>query len=337
MSDDRGIGYREDKTSVYRASGIGSCLTQIVAHMLEYDEAPTQFQNEVLIDAAREGNLHEDSIVDRLIEDGYRVTSTQELIEMAVIPKVIIRGHIDGLTIPPRARNTRVLEAKTMSKDRFKKWQRSGNNVLERLLTDEFVHYAWQISIYMHMYGYQAIYAVKNRDSGKLLVEQLDRPPISIETIKKKIIVAEGWRVRNELPDCMATGGEKFFCPFPYLHDTGEFGAEPDNEEDPIDDAQRALIGALAAQYHDLASQVAQMRGIDDERKSVGEKLLVALQGSEYAYAGDYKVKNVEGSRSYPSKVRIAGALGIKTEDLEDEGYWERSTYNYAKVTKVTK
>ncbi len=334
MSDDRGIGYREGNTSIYRASGIGYCLTRIVAYMLDYKEAPGQFQAKILTDAAREGNLHETSIVNRLIEDGYRIDETQTEVELQILPRVLIRGHTDGIAYPPRAKKPRVLEVKTMSKDRFKKWMTSGSNTAERMASGAWDGYAWQISNYMHALNMPAIYVVKNRDSGRLEIGELKVPPIPLTDIQKKIIAAEKWRKRGELPPCDAVSGDKFFCPFPYLHeDTSEFGSEPDDEPDPVDDAQRALIAALADQYDELASQVGLMKPMDDERKSVGGKLIAALQGAEYAYAGQWKIKAINGSSSYPDQAALAKDLGITVPELKEK-YWQKHPYQYPKLTK---
>ncbi len=334
MSDDRGIGYREGNTSIYRASGIGYCLTRIVAYMLDYKEAPSQFQNTVLTDAAREGNLHEGSIIDRLIEDGYRIDETQTEIELQVYPRVLIRGHTDGIVYPPRAQKARVLEVKTMSKDRFRKWERSGKDTAERMASGDWTGYAWQISAYMLTLNLSAIYVVKNRDSGKLLVDELKVPPVSLPEMQAKVIAAEKWRKRGELPPCDALSGDKFFCPFPYLHeDTSEFGSEPDDELEPLDDAQRGLIAALADQYDELASQVGLMKPMDDERKSVGGKLIAALQGAEYAYAGQWRVKVINGSSSYPDQAALAKDLSITVPELKEK-YWQKHPYQYPKLTK---
>jgi hypothetical protein len=193
--------------------------------------------------------------------------------------------------------------------------------------------YAWQLSAYMHTLNLPAIYVVKNRDSGKLLIDEVKVPPIPLKDLTRKVIAAEKWRKRGELPDCDALSGDKFFCPFPYLHDTGsEFGQEPDDELEPIDDAQRGLIAALADQYDELASQVGLMKPTDDERKSVGGKLIAALQGAEYVYAGQWKVKAVNGSNTYPDQAKLAKALGITVPELKEQ-YWKKNTYQYVKLT----
>lgn len=334
MGDDRGIGYREGKTSIYRASGGGACLTQIVASILEYTPQPSGYQSTILSDAAREGNLHEESIVDRLIEDGYRIDDSQLEVEVRIIPGVIVRGHTDGIAFPPRTRKPRVLEVKTMSKDRFKKWLASGADTAERMASGGWDRYAWQISLYMHALNMPALYVVKNRDSGKLIIDELKVPPISMAEIKKKLISAEKYRKLDELPVCDATGGDRFFCSFPYLHeDTSPFGSEPDDEDDPVDDAQRALIAVLADQYHDLASQVGLLRPTDEERKDVGQKLVAAMGGIEIVNAGEWRVKDVETTRSYPNQKRLAAKLGMTVKELKEE-FWDPSTSHYPKVTK---
>ena len=158
MSDDRSIAYVEGKNVIYRASGSGTCLTALVAARLGYQPERSQFAQTTLMNAAKEGNLHEDAIVEELKSTyGYRVWGSQDPVEIKVIPHVYLRGHIDGFCIPKGARNDRLLEIKTMSKNRFAKWKRLGS-IRNKLLSDEFMSYAYQISVYMEATKLPCIY-----------------------------------------------------------------------------------------------------------------------------------------------------------------------------------
>lgn len=344
MSDDRPIAYREDNTSIYRASGSGSCLNALVAAMLGYKEDRSKFTHDILMNAAKEGNLHEGAIIDELKKDyGWRVYGGQDVVEDKIIPRVFIRGHIDGLCIPKGMRNERLLEVKTMSKDRFKKWKAIGDTVRERLLSDEFLKYGWQISSYMHAYdNIPAMYVVKNRDSGELMIEEIKLPPVPFKEIRKKIIEAEMWRKKGELPGCYGSSGEKFFCPFPYLHDDNLFGDEPEDEDAPIDNATIALIAGMAENYADLASQVKLMKPLDEERKGVGKRLIEVMggpEGTKKVVAGGYSVTRVPGA--YADKTATNRAMAKELDMTLDEyeqllkKHEKKRSYVYARVTKL--
>lgn len=243
--------------------------------------------------------------------------------EMKIIPRVFIRGHVDGFAKPKAARNDRVLEVKTMSKNRFDKWMRLGKNARERLLTDEFEHYAWQISAYMWHYGMGAMYVVKNRDSGKLDISEIKLPPIDLKTIRKKIIKVELWSKKGEIPPCEAASNDQFFCQFPYLHNGGDqpFGVEPVDEGPPIDNATSVLIESIAEHYADLKKQVAMLKPLDDERKDVGKKLVEAMggiNGPKKVVAGNWQVTRRSGASSYIDKVGVATDLGVSVEKYEE-------------------
>ena len=106
MGDDRAIAYQEDDVSVYRASGLGSCVTALVAAKAGHEKARSEYSEKILVDAAREGNLHEGSVIHTLkTEHGWRIEGSQDLMEMKILgSRVIIRGHIDGFARPKGTR-----------------------------------------------------------------------------------------------------------------------------------------------------------------------------------------------------------------------------------------
>jgi len=337
MGDDRPIAYTEGPVSIYRASSIGSCLTALVAAKQGHKPARAEFQETVLMNAANEGNLHEPAIVERLKADlGWRVWGGQDVMEKRVIPNVFIRGHIDGFCIPKGARNDRLLEIKTMSKDRFKKWKASGTTVRSRLMTDDFIKYGWQISTYMHHYNIPAMYVVKNRDSGELDIGELKLPTVDWKTIKKKIIEAEMWAKRDELPPCVATSSEQFFCQYPYLHGGSPFGDEDDDEYEPFDSATDVLLSGMAAHYADLAAQVAVLKPLDDERKQVGKKILEALP-SKKVTAGEWEISRVDSKRKIPNYEAAAQKLGMDPDVLTEaiEATMGENSFSYVSVKKA--
>jgi hypothetical protein len=102
-----------------------------------------------------------------------------------------------------------------MSHDRFKAWTEKGWD-------GGFRTYAWQISTYMHACATdRAVYAVKDRNTGRVEVKEIVGLPVPWKEIKRKVIEAEKWLMRGELPPCDEgiESGERYFCPFSYLHD----------------------------------------------------------------------------------------------------------------------
>lgn len=341
MSDNRPNAYQEGRTSIYRASSIGKCLTALVAAKMGYNEAPSKYQNDILTNAAREGNLHEGSIVDTLINDyGWKVDSSQDLMEMQVIPHVIIRGHVDGICVPKGMRKPRVLEIKTMSDSVFKQWMRLGDNARQRLLTDRFNGYGWQISAYMLHFNMSAMYVVKNRNSGEIVISEVKTPPVDMKEIRRKVLTIERLSIRGEMPKCDAADNDQFFCPFPYLHDDDEpFGSEPDDESDPVDDVTEALLEGMAEHYEMLASKVGLLKPLDDERKDLGKKIVEAMGGRGSAKkreVGEYVIARTDSHSTYVDNDGVADVLGITVEEYKailEKNKKERK-FSFVKVTK---
>ena len=342
MSDNRPIAYQENNLSIYRASGAGSCITALVAAKLGYEEARSGYTENILSSAAREGNMHEPAIVQTLIDEyGWRIDGSQNVVELQIIPRVFIRGHVDGLCKPKGKKKQRVLEIKTMSDSVFKQWMRYGDDPTQRLLSDRFMKYAWQISIYMYAYGLPAMYVVKNRNSGVLDIGEIKTPPIDLKTIKTKIIEVERLAMLGDMPPCQASSDDKFFCPYPYLHNGDSvFENEPDDEDEPLDNATVVLLAGMAEKYSDLASQVGLMKPLDDERKALGKKMIEVMgkDGPKNRQAEGWEVKRIDSSNSGMDKVGVAEALGVTFEEL-DKALKENKRsfpYSYVSVKKMT-
>ncbi len=60
----------ENRTLVIRASASGSCTRALVAAALGYEEHRYQRADDIMMKAAGEGMLHEQSVLDRLKDDG---------------------------------------------------------------------------------------------------------------------------------------------------------------------------------------------------------------------------------------------------------------------------
>ena len=300
MGDDRPAAYRETidgtEVSIYRASAAGMCVKALVASMQGRRPAPHQKASEILDLAASEGNLHEEVVVDKLKAEGYRIEDQQPEIMLQVIPRVYLRGHLDGLGYPPRARKQRVFEVKSMSDSVFAKWKKYPS-AIEALLGGEFDRYAWQISVYMHATGLPAIYVAKNRSSGEVRIEEIASPPIEWSKIRRRIIEAEKWRKKDpELPDCDVDAGARFFCPFPYLHDDQVFGDEDDDTYQPMDSPTEMMLAGLCEHWEGLTKTIRAGDVATKERREVNERILSTMGEAKERVAGAYTVKRVDVS-----------------------------------------
>ncbi len=336
MGDNRPIAYREDNNSIYRASGAGSCVRALVAAMKGYEENRSQFADRVMTTAAGEGNLHEGAIVEALTDQGWKIGGAQEEVDVKILPRIFIRFHPDGIGRPPRARKDRVIEIKSMSKTRYKKWL-SYPDAATALLSPDFIKYGFQISIEMHHYGMEAEYVVKNRDSGEMNIQHLSSPPVSFKQIRRRIIEAEKWRKQDDLPPCDVTSAEKFFCPFPYLHDDNPFGDEDDLDIDPVDSVDNAVLLGLVEHHQELTVKMNRGKMAEEERRDVNKRINEFVQRGDTKLIGQYKVTGAGGSRKYLDKDKLAEKLGIERGKLdvmieECQGVNE---YRYPRVTKV--
>jgi hypothetical protein len=122
-----------------------------------------------LDDAAEEGNLHEPIIKNKLRKLGWEIIEGGECKKCQngrkgihvdfTYKDVFFVGHMDG--IARRDGKTYVLEVKSMSQFEFDRWMRGK--------WEEFPDYAAQLTCYMKAENnYNALYAVKNRNTGYL-------------------------------------------------------------------------------------------------------------------------------------------------------------------------
>ena len=265
MGDDRPTVYQEQERVYYRASGSGDCVRALVASAMSYQERRSEDRVKLLSTSAEEGNLHESWVQDKFREQGFTVHGDQDTVEVQVIPGVFVRGHVDGLVDTPMGMekvtyisgaptewNSKraLLEVKSMSNAQFKKWE-SGR-------FKNFEKYAYQISWYMEAFPEcDVLYVVKRREDGRIMVNVIPagQPPIPLKDRKKKILVAEKYRRKQEFPECDSK--EQWFCPFWYLHD----------EEEDEGDYGRALSAAQEEELALMLVQYLKLKEVEDRGK----------------------------------------------------------------------
>lgn len=194
----------------YRLSSFGRCALEIVACMLaktalaESDEKRTRLN---------EGELHERDVARRLRDEyGYTVRSEQKKVTIGLGLYGVVVGHLDGLvSYETDGSGERVWESKGLSSKSFAEVERLG--IEEWLQRDS--GYRWQISGAMHAMGMGALYTVKNKESGKVLIETIDKPLVSMTEFLERGKMLVGYAKRGELPECEKS---KWCWNGPYRH-----------------------------------------------------------------------------------------------------------------------
>jgi hypothetical protein len=192
----------EGDTLIIRASAIGHpCLWELIAAGQGelMGPIPTTLQR-----AFDEGNLLEPVIIKRLEKDhGVVFESHQSEGELYLSENVAIRYHSDGIGSTTNERHVVtkvVVEAKALS-DAL--WQEAKRNGVGSVIDE----YPWQLSVMMEGEQLPGLWAAYNKglppddngvrqdcaDMGKILLELVDEPPISMVEIQLKAsLIKEG-------------------------------------------------------------------------------------------------------------------------------------------------
>ena len=319
--------YMDGDIMVVRASALGSCVRALSAYG-RYDEVIPLQRQELLNRTSKEGQLHEGSVIDHLISEGYDVSEAQGTVNLTVIRgRVEVRGHIDG-SIPGEG----VVEVKTMSKSRFDDYQRHGLGA--------FPKYQWQLAAYMYGWADRkveakfhteegpgwsqpALYVVKRRDDGLIDIKTIDYPPISFQDIRKKLVQVYQHRKAKTLPDCDITGNEQFWCPFPFLH-----------EEEVVDmelpDETILALEELAQKYDEVREVEALGKIAGKEKSALGKEILELMDGRDRAEVAGFKIVRVK-------QVRETVDMALLKADMEPADLAKYQGANHIEYAKVTK
>lgn len=275
---------------IYRGSEIGGCLRAMVANRLGFvklDQSKVQTKAGVeLQELFEEGKRLEDVAAEKLRWDGYKITHEQLEIDIPVIGNVIIQLHIDGIIDNVSLwRNFKLWENKSARPASFEKvvnngWEAGG--LMER--------YKWQVSTYLHgvryHFGDPGIEAMLNiidsdpeinDDDRRMFQLYTEQPHYSLADVKERVITAESWVIRGELPP--GCDYPSFPCPFFYLHDEGEV-AEFDDE----------TVDAVIKEF----KEGQRIKKLGEEREAEARKLLVQLRDKAPQEAHSSKKKKLD-------------------------------------------
>lgn len=180
----------------YRISTLGHCPRVLSAQALDYQPLPEMAFMKL---AAREGERHEDWIIEDLQSEGWQVSDRQKEVRLS-FPAFKLIGHIDG--VASRNGDRRLLEIKSMSRFRFASFSNSG--------FARFRDYAVQVTAYHQAVNLPILYVVKDRDSGKRLDLEMDEPPLSWEEVYTSVIGVEIYVRKKQL--CPAVRTDDYAC-----------------------------------------------------------------------------------------------------------------------------
>lgn len=254
MGDDRPSVYHDPDIDrwVYRASALGSCDRELVAHRRGMDGNPTPDWLQVRFD---EGHEWEDKILARMDEDnGLSLNLHQHQTRLDVGKHAIVRGSIDAYDDLGT-----VVDAKFLGPDLF--------NMLRSKGLSAFPHYWWQQGVYAHgmvAEGYKVdniclamgLKDIEGEGDDRKIVGikemhylwvGIDKLP-TVAQIKarvmrlEKLAAAEGW------PECPTPF--QYPCPFEWLHEDRDVAVEITDDK-WVDALQSAADMTEMAKYHE--------------------------------------------------------------------------------------
>ncbi len=316
-------------------SGFGGCPRQVVAGRLGYEAVAAP---EFMERAAIEGNRHEAWIAEDLKALGWECSKEATCspckrngFHVSIQrPSYNLVGHIDRYAskLPIQEKPiTYMAEFKALGRWRAEKLVKSLEN---QTFKSEFREYAYQVSAYHWATNKPILYAVKNRDTGKLSVFEI-QPPFSLEEIDDYILGLELQALKNKLPQCEFKKGdfERTFCRVKYMCE----GEGESREGDSVSAVSDAEVASAAAAWRGAKADAESAKARIDAASAILMRAVSALNTRSLSLYG-LKLSLIKPSTltSYPksklesivpeellSQVRVESERAgyLKIEDLE--------------------
>jgi hypothetical protein len=152
-------------------------------------------------------------------------------------------------------------------------------------------------------------------------------PPIPLSVIRKKVLIAEKYRRKGQLPPCDIAN--QWGCPVWYLHDE-----EEDQEIEPLTEEMVTILGELAAEYKTLKEIEEHGKAAEESRKKINPELLNMLgrldQGVGEYEGVKYQVTRRRGGGKKLNRDKVAEIIGEERMAEVEEPY--RFEYPIVKV-----
>jgi len=290
MGDNRPVVYREGDNLIIRASGIGHpCLWELIAAGQEEPMGPLP---NVLVRAFSEGNLLEPVIIKRLEREyGVVFESHQSEGELWLSGNIAIRYHSDGIGEQENdwhVTTKYVVEVKALS-DAL--WQIAKRGTVGDVMDE----YNWQLSVMMWDTQLPGLWVAYNKglppdengerppcpDMGKMLIQPITEPPVSMEEIQLKASLIEvgvyGEPILSSDRECDTPN----HWPCRYLH----VRPEPEGTHNARavyipEDTQLPDVDRLVAEFLYHKGQMAENK----QRYEEARNRLIELAGEEVGY-----------------------------------------------------
>lgn len=290
----------EGSVAHYRASGAGMCQRALAGMRMGMDPlAPTK-------DALRrfaDGHLHEDPILAEVEKElGQDVVRRQEPWQIEVSSRVVVTGHIDGIT----SDDLMPVEAKSAARDSFKDWERSPEKWFAAHPT-----YADQWTLTLAFYERTTgVYAVKNKDSGLVMVREIPAPGTLAE-VKKRLLKIDLDGRRGILPPC---DRKSWICPMRFLHD----------DEDQPEEVQDEKLEGLCRSYREAKEAADRAEGA---RKELLRRIEEAMGDRDKVKVGTYGVSMIPRTWKTLDKEKLVSVVGDLTPfEIVKSGVYARVT-----------
>lgn len=272
MGDNRPSVYFDPDVDlwIYRASALGSCERELVAHRRGMSGSPTPDWLQVRFD---EGHDWEDRILARTEDDtGQKVTDRQRQLLLPVGKHAAVRGSIDGYI------DRCIVDAKFLGPDLYAKLKAKGIAGMEQ--------YAWQQAAYAHAWNLFVEGGPLKADRIMLAMglkdiegEGEERRIVGIKEMHylyvplKELPTAAKIKARVMRLEKMAQGDDwpacpqpfQYPCPFDHLHDEVDDAVEVEGEwAEKLE--QAAECNRLARENEGVAKELkAKARGLVEE------------------------------------------------------------------------
>lgn len=305
--------YKNNGTTFYRASSLGSCINELVLFAQgEEGEWKSSYTDRLL----EVGNEYEPAIREKVTTDlDLAVVSKSDPVELEVLPGHVVVGNTDG-----RAENSAGemgVEIKTLGPDSFKRFVSKG--------LDPFPEYQWQLSVYMLGLGLPWLYVAAERsreeidgeyhfyvDTDKVkILPLITEPPIPLSRIRRKVrrITTLAQLPISDLPPCEKAK----FCSMVKFHDLIGGNVE----------AEQGEVVGMDDELYPLLVERQRLKDLEDkyagERKEIDGKLKNLMEGPAVVPGLGRFVPVLMPGRTTLDQVQLRMDLGEEIEKYEKQ------------------
>jgi hypothetical protein len=183
----------------YRASALGHCLHALDLSRLGHEESPPPAKLQQVYDL---GHATEDFTIEHLILEGHFISQRQAEVILHCYDNYNLRGHVEGIVVPPWNEDSHVLEIKSLR----------DNDAVDAWTPDYFdtkplwMGYTWQFDTYMTALTMPMLLVVASREDPTYFREHIIEQPFHTrDQINARVALIPG-------AACLETN--HYGCPF---------------------------------------------------------------------------------------------------------------------------